>query len=848
MPPVIVISSSPTHAFAPSPTQVELSSPTKEVDRAGRHDSPRVASFKSVSTRRGGLSPGFVTARDALSTKSTAENVPLGVHSPSKFAAMGTGARELQKSPCARKPRFVAPLAIETDWEEPVENTVIKVLPADARRKKIDKFEPLNLAAAVARRQKWTPTKSDVGKSHQALTSFGIDLATSFGNFDGGYANTFVSNPASYTTAGVVKRRKVDFTASSHAGSVRSPVYGMQAAAQPKATRAKSPTKKSKTITALATSNCTLNNNDAADPMRQWLSSTQANINLERDPDTFETRVTGKSGKSKLPKRKSRLKSPNTVRSTLDSQELIFATCSQLARDESPTLLRDTIEAVRLSEQNCFSSPLRSQNTVEYSITPQKQGTARFHGRRCLWSVANRDGHEALLHNDNFFDQPVVMAAFAGQETLHQAREIEESADDPTFDSLYLLTNANPEMEKALNPERDSAIRLQSKPPNLQKRAYSTSAKSPTSKRTKDKPGSIVRDSATGSPQAEFMPSKSPPRKRLPPKPNYASWSDEDLKAAVKAHGFNRLRARKSMIDKLDERWAEQYGINPSVAKAATKKALKTAKSSESSNVLADVHHTAARPVPKVKQPRKRRTSPIKLPKASTELDLPRGADDEIIDISDIDTPHTSAFDRLSRLNIPDDGSADNDVGDDIPASTAPVRGTGVHATSNPNADNKLIRLATPPPTMPEHLQVSSPAFENSKLTSKSSREGDEIHELPASPPPTAKQPHVSSSQTDIPLASRILEALKHIPPNKDSRNHYKDPTWYEKILLYDPIVIEDFTAWLNTEGFNAINEDREIDMEEVKEWCQARSICCLWKGGWRGNKKTTKDDSSDDE
>lgn len=49
--------------------------------------------------------------------------------------------------------------------------------------------------------------------------------------------------------------------------------------------------------------------------------------------------------------------------------------------------------------------------------------------------------------------------------------------------------------------------------------------------------------------------------------------------------------------------------------------------------------------------------------------------------------------------------------------------------------------------------------------------------------------------------------------------------------------MLEDFTAWLNTEGFNAVGIDEEIDAREVKGWCEENGVCCLWKGGWRGNK-----------
>ncbi|RMY40003.1 hypothetical protein D0865_12680 [Hortaea werneckii] len=90
-------------------------------------------------------------------------------------------------------------------------------------------------------------------------------------------------------------------------------------------------------------------------------------------------------------------------------------------------------------------------------------------------------------------------------------------------------------------------------------------------------------------------------------------------------------------------------------------------------------------------------------------------------------------------------------------------------------------------------------------------------------------------------------------------------PSWNQKILLYDPIVLEDLTAWLNNkvgiripvqrkvakkhqvrgksgEKKDDENEDHEVEVndEEVKawmvqKWCEERSICCLWKEGLRG-------------
>ena len=91
----------------------------------------------------------------------------------------------------------------------------------------------------------------------------------------------------------------------------------------------------------------------------------------------------------------------------------------------------------------------------------------------------------------------------------------------------------------------------------------------------------------------------------------------------------------------------------------------------------------------------------------------------------------------------------------------------------------------------------------------------------------------------DLPnINSQITEAItKYVA--SPTRDHQRDPTWHEKILLYDPIVLEDLAAWLNTEGFGLIGEDREVSALEVRSWCEMKGVCCYAVGGgWRGNVK----------
>ena len=123
-----------------------------------------------------------------------------------------------------------------------------------------------------------------------------------------------------------------------------------------------------------------------------------------------------------------------------------------------------------------------------------------------------------------------------------------------------------------------------------------------------------------------------------------------------------------------------------------------------------------------------------------------------------------------------------------------------------------------------------------------------------------ADHPNWTSMRTDV--FSRITAVVKSAPRSTDPGR----PSWWEKILLYDPIVLEDLTAWLNAQGLrvevkrvkhkakkkgrktkDAVVEE-EVEWEEqqepvqawmVQKWCEEKSVCCLWKEGLRGGVRT---------
>ncbi|KAJ9621868.1 5'-flap endonuclease [Taxawa tesnikishii (nom. ined.)] len=122
----------------------------------------------------------------------------------------------------------------------------------------------------------------------------------------------------------------------------------------------------------------------------------------------------------------------------------------------------------------------------------------------------------------------------------------------------------------------------------------------------------------------------------------------------------------------------------------------------------------------------------------------------------------------------------------------------------------------------------------------------------PTKPPSRASKLSRSDPSTYasafLTLFPQITRTIKSAPPTTDLSN----PSWNEKILLYDPIVLEDLTEWLHAQGLvveisrskKPLDDAGDAEMEVVKEdlkpwvvqkWCEENSVCCLWKEGLRG-------------
>ncbi|KAK0255464.1 5'-flap endonuclease [Friedmanniomyces endolithicus] len=113
-------------------------------------------------------------------------------------------------------------------------------------------------------------------------------------------------------------------------------------------------------------------------------------------------------------------------------------------------------------------------------------------------------------------------------------------------------------------------------------------------------------------------------------------------------------------------------------------------------------------------------------------------------------------------------------------------------------------------------------------------------------------------------LFQQVTAAVKAAARSADPAK----PSWHQKILLYDPIVLEDLTAWVNAQGLGLlvrrletkksvkarkkkgaersteaplpddpdyVEAREEVQAWMVQKWCEEKGICCLWKEGLRG-------------
>ena len=414
------------------------------------------------------------------------------------------------------------------------------------------------------------------------------------------------------------------------------------------------------------------------------------------------------------------LHSPKTAMKSADEQELVFGTSSQLAREESPTCLRDIQQAIINSQQMCEESSTSSAGYITQNIQsnlPERTGATLLAGSKNLWSVASRDLDGSLLTVEviDLVDTP---------------RPLKKKASNLITE---LTTSSNMESTKGCAAEAGPSNLVPSGADRL-----STLKRPLPSKQNDSAPEQPIPRSLAEASLRNRRQSRSPVKKQKIPKdsgvppgdpivkemPNYQGFTDTDLSKQVASFGFKAIKKRNEMIALLERCWESQARI-----------ALQTL------------------------QPNLKAIQPV----------------------ASLEDPSISS--KPSKRKGKLQGSTIAGVTSNVTVSPPKPRGRPRKTPTSPRASLLESRLITcPAPSIPST---------------------------------------VPSLETDI--YTQITNAVNAAPATHSATH----PTFRERILLYDPIVLEDLTAWLNTEGLGTVGTDEEVSIGVVKEWCERQSVCC---------------------
>lgn len=453
--------------------------------------------------------------------------------------------------------------------------------------------------------------------------------------------------------------------------------------------------------------------------------------------------------------------SPDAATKSLNEQNFMFGTCSQLEREDSPAFLEETQKAIQLSERLDLE-----KNTMEtFSMVPSNTSIRyRYTGNKSHWSEAARDFHGAVIQPEiiDMTDSPAVDLA------LSRLSEMNREAPKASLISANPNPMTKPLVEYNISPSSEPA-------PDIR----------PTSSKPKSDNANI------GSLGSKTKPANKRHTRQLPEMPNFNGHTDEELKKEIKSYGLKAIRGRKKMIALLEKCWRSKYGNSATAADSVQTSSLAAINATASvlTSIPSDVQASEKLPVRK-----KQAKSSDGASKASNE------AGKEML----AEKPAPCKLETVAE------------------SVSSPKHSSTYIIDEIEDSEEEII----PSPTRIRMQRQSSsrqttPAVSSLPLGNRSKR------------PSTKIKTSTFDESTILELQTSITKAIRLQTRPKRSLSSISDSpqlTWYEKILLYEPIILEDFAAWLNTEGFGLVSEDREVGTALVRTWCESQGICCTFR------------------
>jgi hypothetical protein len=730
--------------------------------------------------------------------------------------------------------------------------------------------EPMILEPAMMRRLDWTPPHETARAYPTAASSAAKELSSSAAAEaeGGGAAKGDVFRDLQYAYG-----RKEDVslhTSNNSSISANSDILGKRKLVEMVATtsnkqhtpeisptKPKAPKKKPRTITELATAAYRLP--DESDTAGPTVGPNQDSL-LSYLGTASEQTTAGSKGsrtKAKVPKRLTKPKplkkkkevackpillSPTSAIRQVAKQDFVFGTASQLATEDDPQLLRALHEAMKISNQ-ADSDPFASPSPLNSALAIRKRPGAG------LWAAGARYVDGDLLD----------------LEALDLTRSSPLVQD-------YILPGKASAREKAAvhrSPSQRVCIEIQSEDtpglPNSPAMAEPKPLSPPprphfgqkTTQFEDSDPFSDVDDwpqiPAT-LPELEPPPSNqelhqllqsqasSPlgPEPEAPPRPKFELYTDARLSKEVASYGFKAVKKRTAMIALLDQCWAGQ---------GKTALGAKTTHASMSTSTK-----QAASPARPRGRPRK--NSVTSTSDAAEAPAAGKRGRSKAVSVAETETEAPQAVKR-PRGRPKKDAAPSPKKPSKAKAPASPKRARSpskakapvkAKAPASPKRARSPPQSVAPVPSTPKRRKAPSKSvveiadsdsddpFASSPL---SSPDREDLFSSPEQMDLSVTEDNETSllaspTNQQVALFRYITQAVISAPRSKDPM----DPSWHEKMLMYDPIILEDLAAWLNSGQLDRVGYDKEVSPGDVKKWCESKSVCCLWRVNLNGKER----------
>ncbi|OKL56385.1 hypothetical protein UA08_08334 [Talaromyces atroroseus] len=625
--------------------------------------------------------------------------------------------------------------------------------PKADRERTLD-LEGLNLDEALRRRLDWTPPKSapvisldedSVSQSSCTNTSFG-DILRDY------HYNRKSSLPESMPTrkeGKATKRRRLELV---EFDIQQAKLPNKQQTEKPKKdsetrkTKAK-PRKPPKTITARVTARY-----EPIDDPLEVLSCDEEPLDGADDTATKKKPTKQKKKRSaKQNEPEHIILSPDAATKSLNDQNFLFGTCSQLERDGPPTSFEETQKALWMSKS------LVSEKASRVSSSSRSVAT-RFTGTKSHWNVAARDFDGAVVQPEiiDMTNSPYTSITF-DRITSETAKRDAPKANSPVPSSRILKSNLTVNKDEPLN----------------------TISRTDTQHASSNHKSAVVEHDITSSTEQ--------PQTRPPDMPNFNGYTDTELSKQIAAYGFKAIRGRKKMIDLLEKCWQNKHDKAKSAVSLPTANSEVVSAAASTSTVVGE--QAREKPSgkskktklsdsePKASKKKKTYKPATKTNKKSEEKSSSLPEPTSIITIDEIQDSEEEIIPSPTRIRMQREGSS---------RQTTPVISclTLGNKGKRSLASSKTSTTSNTDASIPDLFGQITKAIRLQQRPQKSSQQG------------------------------RLIERL----------------TWHEKILLYDPIILEDLATWLNTEGFALVGEDGEVSAGFVRGWCESQGICCTYR------------------